>query len=433
MRVPLRLLCAAAALAAAVAWTTAAPPTLRLAAATLALGAGLVAIAVAATLRRRALRLGLGVVAAGAALALTLALHEALRGERRDAGDDPLVARTDPRVARIGDAWLLPDAGGALRVRALGPAPSIRTTPGTEVVWENGGPPGFAPPADGRWRFAAFGDCRGGAGAFARLRRRVAASGAAFTVGLGDLVGMARTYQFEILRDQLAETGKPAFVLPGNHDLDPFGTDRPFARVFGPPRWTFVVGGVRFVAIDTARGHAAEEDVAWVEGLLAARDAAVRDVVLCSHYPVWPPTGRPDKPLPQDEPTTKRLQAAARAARALVLTGSYHAFDRTEHDGAVQVVTGGGGSKLEGPGGHHYVEIEVTPHGLRVEKVDVLDPADASQALDRVLVLRDEAAWVARHRFPRFLLHWTLAVLALGGLLAATLPYLGRRATSTSA
>lgn len=370
---------------------------------------------------RRSLRGVVGVVALGATVAGALVVHEHLRGERRDDGPPPGTFPGLPALA-LRDVAVVGFDDGVVHVRATGLAPWVTTAAGgpvANVTLENGvARDPKAPPRAGPWRFAVFADGRGGAAAFARVREAVAQRDVAFAVGIGDLVGMARRYQFELLRDQWAETGTPAFFVPGNHDRDPFGSTWPFERVLGPTRWTFDEAGVRFVGLDSSPRRLDDAQVAWAEALLDGRPASVRRVVVFCHDPVFPPTGRPDKPLPQDDPATRRLQAALERAGATLFCGSYHAYDERTVGRVVQRVTGGAGSKLEGPGGHHLLVVTVTDAGLAVEKVDVLAPDDASLFVDRVLVFRDEAAWVAHGRPWVFGALWVLLGLGLGGLVA---------------
>src|SRR6185503_8783710 len=88
-----------------------------------------------------------------------------------------------------------------------------------------------SPPAgDAPATFAVWGDARGGADVLANVCEGIAREKPAWAVGCGDLVGMARVYQFEILKQRLAATGVPSFFVPGNHDLDPFDPLRPYER-----------------------------------------------------------------------------------------------------------------------------------------------------------------------------------------------------------
>jgi hypothetical protein len=294
---------------------------------------------------------GLALAGVAGAVVLALALHEDLRGERPDPGPDPETAAqaTPPLDAR----------SGALEV----------------AVW---------------------GDCRGGASVQERLFAQIRSRRPALSIGLGDLVGMARTYQFEILRRKLLATGVPFLVLPGNHDLDPFGTLRPYGRVFGPRNWWFraLDHGALFVGLDTARGVLEPADVAWAEGIVRGRAAGVRHVLLFCHHPLYPPTGRVDKPLPDDD-ATRRLRALAQETGARVFASHFHAYDERVVERVTQVVTGGAGSRLESDDPYHYVRVTIDDDGVRSEPVVLARAEDVSPTLDRLLVFRDEAGYAA--------------------------------------
>jgi hypothetical protein len=288
------------------------------------------------------------------------------------------------------------------------------------------------PPADGPVRFLAWGDCRGGVTVQERLADLVRARRPDFVVGLGDFVGMARTYQFEILRDRFEATGVPFFAVPGNHDLDPFGTLRPWARVFGPRRWSFLERGVLLAGLDTARGAIEPEDAAWLAGVAEAarQTGGLRHLVLCLHHPLWPPEGRPDKPLPQGDAATRRVQDLCAWYGALVLCSHWHGWEARTigaghgvlSAGVTQVVTGGAGSRLEAEVPYHAVEATFGPDGPRVERIDLGRADEVSERVDRWKTFRDEAAWAARHRplaaVPAFL----LLALGLAGLARAATP-----------
>ena len=213
-------------------------------------------------------------------------------------------------------------------------------------------------------RFAVWSDCRGDVLVFERLLESIRGRSPAFHVGLGDLVGMARPYQFEILRERLDGVGTPYLVLPGNHDRDPDGTLSAFRSVFGPPDRDLGTKHAVIVALDTS-GGLSDSDVEGVERRLsqAAREATQRPLrrrheVLLTHYPVFPPAGRPDKAL-RDGPALERLRALVRARKITVFAGNWHAYDVLDLGGHAQVVTGGAGSKPEWDGPFHWVEVTV--------------------------------------------------------------------------
>jgi hypothetical protein len=260
---------------------------------------------------------------------------------------------------------------------------------------------------------------------FERLLDAVRARRPHATVGLGDFVGMARVHAFEVLRDKVAGTGVPAWFVPGNHDLDPYGTLGPYGEVLGAAGWAVLARDVLLVGLDSARGTLAASEADRLERVVAQAGASVRHLVVCVHHPLWAPPGRADKPLPQGDAATRRVQAVCETRGALVLCSHWHGYDRSSFGRATQVVTGGAGSRLEADHPYHYLWIEIDDASPRVERVD-LAPADfEATSADRLKTFRDEAAWAARALPLRTLLPWGGLVALFAGLLAALRPRRG--------
>ena len=261
-----------------------APPSIAAVAVALAVAVVGGALATAPLSRALSIVTALALLPGGALLAL--ALHEDLRGERPDTGVDPLEPRADPRVASSQGAWLLDANDAELRFRAIAPGATVRLHPGANgaVTIENrGASPDAADLATRRpLRLLVWGDCRGGVDVFDRLCAAIRTRKPDFSVGLGDFVGMARTYQFELLRDRLEATGVPVYLVPGNHDLDPFGTLRPYARVLGPTTWSFVLGDLVFFGADTADGRLKPDQVEELDRLVRAMPGPVGTASGCS-------------------------------------------------------------------------------------------------------------------------------------------------------
>jgi hypothetical protein len=251
-----------------------------------------------------------------------------------------------------------------------------------------------------------WGDCRGGVKVQNLLMDAIRSREPDITIGLGDFVGMARTYQFQILKDRLVKATASFSMVPGNHDLDPFGTLKPYARVFGPPNWSFARRGVLFLGLNTAHGVADAQDVEWLEQEVVARKADAKHVLLFCHYPVFAPLNRPKKGLP-DDPATTRLRALVERESITVFSGNFHGYDAQAHGRAVQVVTGGAGSHPESDAPYHFVWVEVGD-AARFEQIVLAQQSEVSPSLDRFLVFKDEANY-ASGKFPK------RTVLALGG------------------
>ena len=311
-----------------------------------------------------------------AAMTLTLWIHQDLRGEREDDGPYPV---------RVGE-----------RIPPPGPSePASDAAPIRMAVWS---------------------DCRNSIQVQNRLVAALRERKPDLTVGLGDLVGMARTYQFQLLADRLAEAGTPVFFVPGNHDLDPFGTLKPYARVFGTPCWSFVHRGVLFLGLDTSRGLDDPLDRAWLEAEIERRRGAVKRVLLFTHHPLYPPPNRPKKALVEDQGTWA-LRFHAESEGMTVLAGNFHGYDVQRRGRVLQVVTGGAGSRLE-EGPYHFAWVEVGDE-VKVEQVVLAQPDEVSEAAERLIVFREEGAYAAGEFPVRVLLTAVGFAVFLGGLVGA--------------
>ena len=332
---------------------------------------------------RRLAAAALVLAGAGVAVGTALWIHADLRGERRDEG--PMV------VAPL-------------------PSPPAGDAPATFAVW---------------------GDARGGADVLEKVCAEIAKAKPAFSVGCGDLVGMARVYQFEILRKRLATTGVPAFFVPGNHDLDPFDTLRPYERALGPRNWSFEHAGALFVGFDSAHPLPTTDDVAWMESTVRGRGRDAKAVVVFTHHPLFPPPGRPDKGMVQGTVAVRFLQALAQETKATVFSGDYHGFADFRVGAARQIVSGGAGSKLEMDVPHHWILAKVVGDGVEIERKDVGKASDFSQAADRLITFRDEGVY-ALGVFPfRAGIAIAGALGVLFGLVLLVLPRRQRPKTSS--
>lgn len=340
--------------------------------------------------RRR--RLAVALLGAALAVGVSLWIHEDLRGERPDPGPEP--ARTS--------AGLPPEGAG---------------TRGADAAAEPGRP----------LRLVVWSDARNSTEVQDRLVAEVARRRPDATVGLGDLVGMSRTYQFQLLAERLAAAGAPLLVVPGNHDLDPFGTLKPYARVFGAPTWVVVRRGVLLLGIDSSRGHVDPADVAWLEEQAARAPAPDAKRVLFCHYPLFAPRDHPKKGLPEDGATT-RLRALAERHAMAVFSGNFHGWSVERHGRVLQVVTGGAGSRPESDAPYHCAAVEVGDE-VRVEQVVLAQHAEISELRERFRVLHDEGRYAAGVFPVRAALVGIGAALFLGGLLS--LPF-GRRSSHSS-
>ena len=99
--------------------------------------------------------------------------------------------------------------------------------------------------------------------------------GGVFGVGLGDHVGDAPQV-LPASAAAVARTGLPFFHLLGNHDGSPGDRKGPFHRRFGPARYSFDRGEIRYVVMDNVswfcgryRGRLGRAQLDWLRADLA--------------------------------------------------------------------------------------------------------------------------------------------------------------------
>ena len=188
------------------------------------------------------------------------------------------------------------------------------------------------------------------------------------------------------------------FALPGNHDVRDAGSLETYLKVIRPPGgkpyFTVDRRGVRFICLDSEtvdrslgyhllrrnrREAKIEGDQAvWLEGQL--QDAADQglEVIVLLHRPLFPPPfaknrgdGMDRHPAARDALHRTLVESGVKA----VITSHDHMYHRSEKDGIVYFITGGGGAGLYAPephgGFHHFLYGLVSPGTLHVYAVDV--------------------------------------------------------------
>jgi len=106
----------------------------------------------------------------------------------------------------------------------------------------------------------------------------------------GDLADHGSTYEYALVRDELAAIGLPVFVVPGNHD------DRVRLRECfdlpgegdAPIDYTADLGALRLLMLDSTipgedGGDLDRDQLAWLDAKL--RDAPARPTILVMHHP----------------------------------------------------------------------------------------------------------------------------------------------------
>ncbi len=220
------------------------------------------------------------------------------------------------------------------------------------------------------FRFGVIGDTHS-KGTAARLFAELVRTGVDFVVLLGDAAYSPTRAHHRFLRAQLADGWPfscPVFFVPGNHDADErrFST-ADFERDYGPAVFSFSYQGCLFAFLNCRdQGPAPGNRSLDLLGRLAAdRPQRYRRRFVFCHQ---------GAPLPRELKTggLPYWPDAAPLLRSLrpdyFFSGNYHGYFREQREGAVFLVTGGGGQRPETepfPQFHHALVVTVAEDGVR--------------------------------------------------------------------
>lgn len=202
-------------------------------------------------------------------------------------------------------------------------------------------------PGRDSYRFTAIGDSGGGAELQWALQRSQQL-GAAFMLHLGDYNYMPPDFRYAT--QALKAASIPTYSAIGNHDFyEGWRSVYPrFLMDFGPLNSTFVLGGVRFVNLDTATRIfplSAGGRSALLTKLRGLDSPAVRDHVVFTHKPLRDPRSMDDPTLEHAvsgyEAEWLRRQLLALGMTTLI-AGHVHMNAEFVHDGLRTLVTGAG-------------------------------------------------------------------------------------------
>jgi len=265
-------------------------------------------------------------------------------------------------------------------------------------------------PRGGGHQFVFYGDCCSGIpggpfeGNFARvnaaLQRLNPSPG--FIVFLGDHItgqpagadGLRRQWRrwLDVEMAWLNSRPTPVYHVTSNHDTFDRVSESVWREVLpdiptnSPPgqeglSYWVRRGDLLLVVVNTSfsgRGGEGHVESAWLDATLSA-NADARYRIVAGHHPVFPVNGYAERPLwciAEDD--AKMFWSVLVRHRVLAYLCSHIiAFDVQEHDGVLQVCSGGAGTNY-GPGGfmgqgeyHHFVQAAIDAEGLRLQTVDV--------------------------------------------------------------
>ncbi|OPZ25797.1 MAG: Calcineurin-like phosphoesterase superfamily domain protein [Lentisphaerae bacterium ADurb.BinA184] len=233
-----------------------------------------------------------------------------------------------------------------------------------------------------RLKFAIVGDINNGVETFeaviARLREEKDVS---FLLLLGDCAADPNPHLHDYFVREFAETGLalPTFIVAGNHDVDAGKFDyTQFESLYGPANFSFRFHGDLFVGLGGLHTpQKRRETLAFLEHTLRDARPAVRRIYVFMHFA---PTAASGIPTDGFDDSTE-FQALLETYRVnYVFSGHYHRLARTEVNGVVYLVSGGGGARLrhdqfEDIGLFHHLTLIEAGNGVTSEHIIPIPPA----------------------------------------------------------
>ena len=197
-------------------------------------------------------------------------------------------------------------------------------------------------------KFAIVGDINGGMETFesviARLREEKAVD---FLVLLGDCAANPSPRQHDYFIREFSETGLtlPTFIVAGNHDVEPGRFEySDFEALYGPANFAFIYRGHLFIGLGGIYGHEKlQETLTFLETTLRENRSKAKKVFVFMHYTAG---ASEDIPTQKIERSSEFQGLFEKYNVTYVFSGHYHRLARTEVNGVVYFVTGGGGARL---------------------------------------------------------------------------------------
>jgi hypothetical protein len=224
--------------------------------------------------------------------------------------------------------------------------------------------------------FAVIGDAKGSETGEELLSMAASESKMRFVVNLGDVVGDPDVWQhryFQTECREIARGGLPMFLVPGNHDVCyvPSWSDVPRERMVGPKEYDEMYGARKFsfvysrcLFIISDFDGSDEPYTHYIEGALREKRQECEHAFVFLHVPPIALRGAPESRTTPEKDELFRILKEYNVDT--VFFGDFHGYWRGKVNGVDVVVTGGGGSRLQGDttyGFHHLVVISVDKDG----------------------------------------------------------------------
>jgi predicted phosphodiesterase len=216
-------------------------------------------------------------------------------------------------------------------------------------------------PEKTEFSFAVMGDSHGHNDILAKGLNMT--DGCDFVIHCGDMTPSGRSEEFAAVEETLNSSRVPVLTTPGNHDIKTEGSSDYVSR-FGPTRYAFDYGGVRFAFVDSSDLDISPEEISWLEETFAGAEKKI----IVTHAPCYDPF---EVNHTLDASSCDLIEEFASENNVTaVFSGHVHAFYVLRVENTDFVITGGAGGTPTA-GTYHWTRVNVTTSAISYDKVDI--------------------------------------------------------------
>ena len=207
-------------------------------------------------------------------------------------------------------------------------------------------------------RVAVIGEVHGDESTFESAVEAITEWEAHLLISMGNLTESAGLSPIRRWRQIADEIGLPFVTVLGENEAEG-GAYLPFHELFGRSDFTFSVGDVRFLVMDTASAEFSDEQLAYWDSVLEKADEPI--VIALTHTPPLDPAGFRDAGFISRTEAAMLLTLLGEHDVTALLTGGVGTFLESRQAGVPVYSTGGGGDEIESGDevGRHYVRLTI--------------------------------------------------------------------------
>lgn len=228
--------------------------------------------------------------------------------------------------------------------------------------------------------FAVFGDNRDGDAVYKKILDKVNSDKTiTFSVNTGDFVARGQESEYIKYQKMIKKSRVPIYHVMGNHD-GVFGGWKFYKKYFGPDYYSFNYGNSHFIILDNAfKISFDKKQYNWLISDLKKNKQ--QHTFVFFHKPTFDVSGYYGNYVMSDRQASETMMELFQKYKVeYAFMGHVHGYARSERDGIVYTIAGGGGAPLYLPanagGFYHYVKLTVDDDKIKDEVVKIDDPSN---------------------------------------------------------